>query len=233
MQAVILAGGMGTRLRPLTEEIPKPLVPIGGTPIIELLLKRLSRAGVKKAHVAVGHRAAQIRDLLGTGERYGLELVFSEESTPLSTVAPIKRIADLPDQFLVTNGDVLTDLDFGQLFEAHRRSEAQVTVATYRRTNRVDFGVFEVDQNGLATSFTEKPSQSLVVSMGVYVFSRSVLDLVPNDRAFGFDDLIYTMMARCEPVATYPFDGYWLDIGRLEDYRQAQQDVINIEGLLD
>jgi len=148
-------------------------------------------------------------------------------------VAPIKRIADLPDEFLVTNGDVLTDMDFGQLFEAHSKNDAQVTVATCRRTNCVDFGVFEVDHDGLATSFTEKPSQSLVVSMGVYVFSRSVLELIPDDRPFGFDDLIYLMLSRGEAVATYPFDGYWLDIGRLEDHRQAQQDVVNIAGLLD
>jgi NDP-sugar pyrophosphorylase family protein len=233
MQAVILAGGMGTRLLPLTEEIPKPLVPIGGTPIIELLLKRLKRCGVEKAHLAVGHRAGQIRELLGKGDSNGLEIAYSEESVPLSTVAPIKRIADLPEDFLVTNGDVLTDLDFGDLYEAHSQNDARITVATCRRTNCVDYGVFEVDSQGLATDFTEKPSQSLLVSMGVYVFSRTVLELIPDGRAFGFDDLIYLMLSRGEPIATYPFDGYWLDIGRLEDYRQAQQDVVSIKGLLD
>ena len=225
MDAVILAGGKGTRLQPLTDEIPKPLVKIGAQPIVQILLKRMQRCGLKRAHLAVGHQAERIRLTLGDGSHLGLEIRYSEETSPLSTVAPIKRIADLPDDFLVANGDILTDLDFRNMYEFHLQNKAKLTVAIQRRTNHVDYGVLDVDHEGQVTGFKEKPSYHLTVSMGIYVFSRSVLELVPDDRPFGFDDLMYLMLSRQEPVMTFAYDGYWLDIGRIEDYEQAQRDI--------
>ena len=232
MEAVILAGGKGTRLQPLTAEIPKPLVTVGDRPIVEILLRGLKRAGVSKVHLAVNHLAPLIMATVGDGRKFDLEVAYSHESTPLSTVGPIKLIAGLPETFLVANGDVLTDLDFRELYEHHLRSQARVTVATHSRHSRIDYGVLEVDRDGRMVGFQEKPARELIVSMGVYVFSRSVLDLVPDGQPFGFDDLMYLMLRRKEPVHTLPYSGYWLDVGRPEDYEQAQRDIEFIRGLV-
>jgi NDP-sugar pyrophosphorylase family protein len=229
MEAVILAGGKGTRLKPYTASLPKPLVPVGDYPIIEILLRQFKKEGVTRARLAVNHLAHLIEAVLGDGARFGLEVTYSMEDRPLSTIAPIRRMTDLPEHFLVANGDVLTDLDVGELFQQHMRSDALVTVATFRRRDRVDFGVLTVDDGGNVTAFEEKPEQALSVSMGIYVFSREVLGFVPDDTPFGFDDLMYTLLERKSQVRAYPFDGYWLDIGRPDDYEQAQADVELIE----
>ncbi|MDH3891420.1 MAG: sugar phosphate nucleotidyltransferase [candidate division Zixibacteria bacterium] len=231
MEAVILAGGKGTRLQPLTDEIPKPLAPVGDRPIIEILLTRMKQCGVTRVHVAVNHLAHLIKAAIGDGERFGLEIVYAQENQPLSTVGPVKTIPTLPDHFLVANGDILTDLDFGKLFDHHLKSNAGLTVAVHHRINTVDYGVLETDSDGLVTSFTEKPEQLLSVSMGVYVFSRELLAVVPEGRPFGFDDLMLKLLEQGEAVGTYRYDGYWLDIGRLEDYHQAQRDIARVQKL--
>lgn len=231
MEAVILAGGKGTRLRPYTTEIPKPLVSIGESPIIEILLRGMKRSGVRKVHLAVNHLAHLITAVLGNGEKLGMDIRYSHESKPLSTVGPLKELTDLPDDFIVANGDILTNLDFRDLFEYHLKGKSLVTVATHTRTSRVDYGVIEVGSDGLATGFKEKPSNQITVSMGIYVFSRAVLDFVPKRTAFGFDDLMLTLLKYKKPVNTYPFDGYWLDIGRPDDCEQARRDVERLEFL--
>lgn len=233
MEAVILAGGKGSRLGSLTEEIPKPLVSIGDRPIIEILLSRMKRCGVNRVHVAVNHLAHLIKDVIGDGHRFGLEIAYAHETEPLSTVGPVKTIASLPDDFLVANGDILTDLDFAHLYDHHLKSEALLTVAVHQRTNLTDFGVMEVDSNGRVTSFKEKPTHQLLVSMGVYVFSRELLNLVPDGVPFGFDDLMHLMLKQDKQVQAYCYDGYWLDVGRPEDYLQAQRDIKRVQKLLE
>jgi NDP-sugar pyrophosphorylase family protein len=233
MQAVILAGGKGTRLRPYTTEIPKPLVPVGEHPIIEILLTQLRRSGVEKVTLAVNHLAHLIEAVLGDGRRFDLDLRYSMEDRVLSTVAPLRLVKDLPDDFLVVNGDILTDLDFGLLFQYHLEQGAKLTVATHRRTDRIDYGVFETDADGAVLSFQEKPEYRFNVSMGVYVFSKDLVDCIPKDSAFGFDDLVYTMLSERQRIQTFPFDGFWLDIGRLDDYERVNRNPEIIARLLE
>ena len=233
MEAVILAGGRGTRLKPYTEHIPKPLVPVGEKPIIEILLDRMRKAGVLKVRIAVGHLAHLIMAVLGNGERFGMELSYAVEDEPLSTVGPIKAMSNLPETFLVANGDILTDLDLRDLYDHHLRSGAALTVATHHRSEKIDYGVLESDPEGRVTAFREKPTYEFTVSMGIYVFSRAVLEHVPTDRPFGFDELMVTLLDKRVPIAAYPFDGYWLDIGRPADYEIAQRDIDRITDLSD
>jgi NDP-sugar pyrophosphorylase family protein len=232
MEAVVLAGGKGSRLQPLTEEIPKPLVKVGDRPILDILLTRLKNCGVTRVHLAVNHMAHLIRNAIGDGERFGLEVAYAEEAEPLSTVGPLKNIPTLPEHFLVVNGDILTDLDFATLYDHHLGAGTLLTVATHQRTNMVDYGVLEVDTDGRVTSFKEKPTRQLMVSMGIYVFSREILTLVPSGAPFGFDDLMHLVLERGEAVQTCCYDGYWLDVGRPEDYLQAQRDIVDMRHLL-
>jgi NDP-mannose synthase len=221
MEAVILAGGQGTRLKPYTTDLAKALVPVCGRPVIEILLHRMKLAGVTKVHLAVNHLADQIREALGNGDRFGIPILYSEEPSPLSTVGPLRLINGLPEHFIVANADVLTDLDLEALFKNHVRSACKVTVAVYRRTEKIDYGVLNTDVGGRVIGFAEKPDHQFLVSMGVYVFARSVLDYVPNATRFGFDDLMLTLLARSEPVNTLSHVGFWLDIGRRDDYERA------------
>ena len=231
MEAVVLAGGQGSRLLPVTAELPKPLVPVGGKPVIEFLLRQLRQGGVKRVCLAVNHLAHLIEEAIGDGSRFGLEVVYSREEEPLSTVGPIKLINDLPETFIVANGDILTDLNIESLFENHVESGAELTVATYRRDEQVDYGVLEAGSDNAVTGFSEKPTYSFHVSMGIYVFSRSVLDLVPEGKPFGFDELVLALLAAKRKVMSFPYQGYWLDIGRPADYAQAQQDIERIQHL--
>jgi NDP-mannose synthase len=229
MRAVILAGGKGTRLRPYTTVIPKPLVPVGEKAIIEILIGRLKKAGINELTLCVNHFAELIKAFIGDGKKYGLEIDYSLENKPLSTVAPIKLIKNLPDTFMVMNGDLLTDIDFKKLYECHIQKKCLLTVATYKRNVKIDFGTITVDhQRSVATGFEEKPTYHFEVSMGVYVFSKKVMKYVPTDKPFGFDNLMLTLLEKGESVNIFPFDGYWLDIGRPEDYEKAQQDALKL-----
>jgi NDP-mannose synthase len=232
MEAVILAGGKGTRLRPYTTTIPKPLMPIGEKAILEILIRQLCSAGVKKMTLAVSHGADLISAFVGNGERFGIEIRYSREEQPLGTVGPIKLIKDLPENFLVMNGDVLTDLDFGDLLLYHVRSNAILTISSYSREQKIDFGVLDVDmQNKQVIGFREKPVYDFRVSMGVYVFNRALLDRVPIAEPYGFDDLVLGMLKDRQPIHAYPYDGYWLDIGRPDDYDKANQDIETLQFL--
>jgi NDP-sugar pyrophosphorylase family protein len=233
MEAVVLAGGKGTRLRPYTSDIPKPLVPVGDRPIIEILLRQLRRAGVTRVHLAVNHLAHLIMAVLGDGKAYGLEILYHLEDQPLSTAAPLKLIDGLPEDFIVANGDILTDLKIEELFDFHVRGKAKLTVATHTRSERIDFGVLESTEDNVITGFTEKPQFRFAVSMGIYVFNKSALDSVPAGKPFGFDDLMLELLRRKERILSYPYSGYWLDIGRAADYERAQREVDLIEGLFE
>lgn len=232
MTAVVLAGGQGSRLMPHTAEIPKPLVEIGDRPIVEYLLRQLKKGGVKRVIMAVNHRADQIEKHLGNGSDFGLKIEYSRESKPLSTAGPLKLIDDLPDDFIVANGDVLSDLDIRELYEAHRERRAGLTVATYKGTEKIDFGVLELGEADAVVGFEEKPDYSFIVSMGLYVFNRSVLEYVPDDEPYGFDQLILKLLRFKRKVYAFPYDGYWLDIGRPADYARALEDLEKIRSLL-
>ncbi len=232
MEAVILAGGRGTRLQPYTKYTPKPLVPVAGIPVVELLIRQLVRSGVRRVHVCLSEHAAEVESVLADGSRLGVALSYYYEEAPLSTVAPLRLIDGLPEHFLVVNADILTDIDFQEVYERHCQSDPALTVVTCKRENVVDFGVMEVSSSGRITGFTEKPRQTLAVSTGIYVFSHRTLKLVPEGTAYGFDHLMRDLLSRREVVESCPFAGYWLDIGRPDDYERANLEIRDLPHLL-
>jgi len=229
-RAVILAGGRGTRLRPYTVTLPKPLVPVGDEPILDIVMRQLKAAGVERVTLAVSHLAELLMAYFGEGARLGLPIDYSREPQPLGTVGPLRLIPDLPSTFLVMNGDILTDLDFRGFWERHNASGAIASVGTVDRTTTLDYGVMHVGADGVLTAFQEKPTLTHSVSMGVYAFSREVLRFVPADQPFGFDNLMLTLLAHGERVRCEPHAGRWLDIGRPDDYEAAQR--LSLDGRL-
>jgi NDP-mannose synthase len=220
-RAVVLAGGKGKRLRPYTVVLPKPLMPIGEFPILEVIVMQLAAQGFDRITMAVNHQANIIKAFFGDGQQWRVDIDYSLESQPLSTVAPLCLIPDLPENFLLMNGDVLTDLSFDLLYSQHVSARALFTVAASKRTHVIDYGVLETNGSGVLTAFREKPSVEYLVSTGVYVANRSVLSLVPQGQPYGFDDLMRDLLARGERVDVHQYNGYWLDIGRPDDYMQA------------
>jgi NDP-mannose synthase len=233
VHAVILAGGKGVRLRPYTTALPKPLVPIGDShAILEIVLLQLAAHGFTSATLAINHLGRLIRAFVGDGSGWGLEIDYVEETVPLSTVGPLFALKGrLPEHFLVMNGDVLTDLSYSDLLHSHVLSGAPLTVATARRTTRIEFGVLDVSDERIV-GFTEKPSFTYRVSMGVYGMSRQTLDPYPEGLAFGFDQLVLDLLDQRRRPATFDFDGYWLDIGRPEDYDEANRAFATLRPLL-
>jgi NDP-sugar pyrophosphorylase family protein len=233
MHAVILAGGKGVRLRPYTTALPKPLVPIGERyTILEVILQQLAAQGFDSVTLCINHLGRLIKAFVGDGSRWGIRVNYVEETVPLSTVGPLFGIKDrLPERFLVMNGDVLTDLDYGDLLHSHELSKSRLTVATYQRSVKIDFGVLAVESDRLV-GFTEKPTYNYRVSMGVYGMSRATLDPYPGGLAFGFDQLVLDLLDREEFPASYPFDGFWLDIGRPDDYDEANRNFAELEKVL-
>ena len=222
-RAIVLAGGRGTRLRPYTVVLPKPLMPIGEYPILEVIIRQLARYGFERITMAVNHQANLIKAFFGDGSQWSLNIDYSLESAPLSTIAPLALIPDLPEHFLLMNGDVLTDLNFQEFFEDHVRENRLFTVAAALRRQVSDYGVLRVDGNCLS-GFEEKPATDYQVAMGVHMVSKDILQLIPPGQKFGFDDLMYLMLERKMPVRIQPHVGYWKDIGRPDDYMQAIED---------
>lgn len=187
IRTVILAGGKGTRLRPYTVVLPKPLVPVGDMPVMEILVRQLAAQGFRRVTVAVGHLAELIQTFFGDGSKWGLKIDYSIEDRALGTIGPLKLIGGLAGDFLVMNGDLLTDLDFRRLVAFHRSRKAALTVASYWRNVKVDFGVLRANEHGHVIGFDEKPRIGYLVSMGVYVLNERVLGLIPQGELFGFD----------------------------------------------
>ncbi len=222
-RAVVLAGGKGSRLRPYTVVLPKPLMPIGDYPILEVILRQLAGQGFDRVTLAVNYQAEIVRAFCGDGSRWGITIDYSLETVPLSTIAPLCLIRDLPENFLLMNGDVLTDLSMQRLYQDHVSQKRQFTIAASERTNIVDYGVLHASENRL-TGFEEKPRFQYLVSMGVYILNRSVLERVPAGQKYGFDDLMLDMLAKQESVHVERHSGYWLDIGRVDDYLRAVEE---------
>jgi NDP-sugar pyrophosphorylase family protein len=219
--AVILAGGKGSRLRPYTVVLPKPLMPVGEYPILEVVIRQLVGAGFTQVTMAVNHQADVIKAFFGDGSKWGVRIQYSLEDQPLGTMGPLKIIPDLPEDFLVMNGDVLTDLDFGELIDFHVRKGNLFTIAAHQRDQQIDYGVLQLDGDDQLKGFMEKPVQHYNVSMGVYAVSRKVLEYIPPGQNYGFDKLMLDLLRRGLPVSVRLYAGYWLDIGRPDDYMQA------------
>jgi NDP-sugar pyrophosphorylase family protein len=224
MKAVVLAGGKGTRLAPYTKVIPKPLMPIGDMPILEVLLHQVRRAGVDEIVLTVGHMAELMRAFFQNGERLGTPIRYSYEERPLGTAGPLKLIHGLDETFFVMNGDVLTTLDFADLLRFHKENKAMVTIAMHCRKVKIDLGVLQLDDEHCVHGYIEKPTYEFNVSMGVYVFEPGTLDYIPANEHFDFPGLILRLIEQNEKVVGYPFNGYWKDLGNPEDYEQAVGD---------
>jgi len=231
MQAIILAGGKGRRLLPYTTVLPKPLMPIGDYPIIEVILRQLKRCGFTRISISTGYLHELIHAYLDSNKTLGLKINYSHEETPLGTIGPLRLIEDLDDTFLVMNGDILTDLNYRKLIESHKKHRAIATIATYQRDANIDFGVLEQNSEHKIIAFQEKPTFHFDVSMGVYVFSKKILDYVPVDTPFGFDQLMIALIAKDESVYSYPHRGYWLDIGRPDDYARSIEEFEKFKDL--
>lgn len=217
---VILAGGKGTRLKPYTLEIPKPLVPINNKPILEHILNNLKSHGFSHIILTLNHMAEMIRNYFGDGSSLGLNIEYTLEGKPLSTMGPLKLIENLPDNFLVMNGDVLTDLDFSSFFDSHIRNENIFTISAFKRVEKIDYGVLEV-QNNVLRNFSEKPSMEFLVSMGIYAVNLKAVDFIPEDTYFGFDHLMLELIKNQSKPFVIEHKGTWLDIGRPADYEEA------------
>ncbi|MFJ3146213.1 NDP-sugar synthase [Streptomyces halstedii] len=233
MHVVILAGGKGVRLRPYTTALPKPLVPIGDQhAILEIVLRQLADAGFTSCTLAIGHLGGIIRAYVGDGSQWGLDIDYATEESPLGTMGPLLNLRErLPESFLVMNGDILTDLDYADVLRRHRESNAPLTIATYARKVHIDFGVLTTDASRVV-AFTEKPSMDYRVSMGVYGLSRETLAPYTPGLPLGFDELVLDLLERQNPPHAYEFDGYWLDIGRPDDYDQANAEFTSRKSLL-
>jgi len=223
-RAVILAGGKGTRLKPYTISLPKPLVPIGEMPIIEIIIRKLTKSGFDHITITVNHMADIIRAFCGDGSKWGTYIDYSMEDKPLSTMGPLKLIKDLPENFLVMNGDVLTDLDLEVFYNDHVQSKNVFTVSAYSRDQKVDYGVLEVGLNNKLVNFVEKPTTRYNVSMGVYMANKKILDYIPENQLYGFDHLMLDLIKFQNPATVKLHSGYWLDIGRPDDYEKACTD---------
>lgn len=217
---VVLAGGKGTRLRPYTTVLPKPLMPVGDMPVLEILLRRLAAAGFSRINLAVGHLAELIEAYFGDGRRFDLDIVYWREAEPLGTAGPLAEIELKSDQVLVMNGDLLTTLEFGPLVDGHMASGAAATLAVRRREIPIDFGVVRIDGATVA-AFDEKPTITYDVSMGVYVFEQRAVSLVPHGVKYDFPDLLGAVLQQGWPVHAHRSTDFWVDIGRIEDYELA------------
>jgi NDP-mannose synthase len=221
MRAVILAGGMGTRLRPYTVVLPKPLMPVGEYPILEVVIRQLVHHGFGHITMAVNHHAELIRAFFGDGSKWGVRIDYSLEERALGTMGPLRLVADLPGHFIVMNGDVLTDLDFGAFYDAHTSADRLFTISSRERAQKVDYGVLVSGPERTLRQFQEKPVFTYEVSMGVYMVSRAILEHIPAGVPYGFDALMLDLLKAGKSVHVEPFAGYWLDIGRPDDYMQA------------
>ncbi len=226
MQALILAGGKGTRLKPYTTSIPKPLMPVGDMPILEIILRQLKHAGISDVILAVGHMSHLIQAFFQDGERFGLRISYSFETEPLGTAGPIGLVLDrLADDFLVMNGDLLTTLDYGVLIEHHLASKAAATIGTYAREVKIDFGVLEHDEKGQLQRYIEKPVYHFDVSMGVNVLNKTkIAKYVANGAYLDIPDLMMKLRGDGQSVLCFKKPCYWLDIGRIEDYEIASEE---------
>jgi len=224
MKAIILAGGKGTRLAPYTTVFPKPLMPIDGMPILEVIVRQLAHFRIKEMVFTVSQQSEPLLSAyFGNGSRYGADIYYSQEKRPLGTAGPLSIIPNLPESFLVMNGDILTTLNYYKLIQYHRRHKGMVTIAMSQKKVQLELGVMEVNRAHRLTRYVEKPALSYSVSMGIYVFEKRVLKWIPSEKYLDFPELIQKLIKQKEKVVCYPSNDFWLDIGRHDDYEEAQK----------
>ena len=223
MKAVILSGGLGSRLKPFTEVIPKPLLPIGEKAVLEIQIEHLAKHGFKQIFLATNYKSSYIENFFGDGSKYGVELIISKEDIPLGTAGPVKLLESyLTEPFLVMNGDILTLLDYGKLYDFAVQKSSLLTIGTKEIVTPFQFGNIYYDGDNV-TGIEEKPDIKTTILAGIYIFKPELLDLIPEKQMYGMDILIKDMLAKGLTITRYPIREYWLDIGKIDDYEKAQQ----------
>jgi len=222
MQAVILAGGLGSRLRPYTITLPKPLLPVGNYAILEIIIRQLKNEGFSEVILSTGYLAEHIRAFCRDGSQWGIKIRYVHEEKPLNTAGALKLIEGLDDDFLVMNGDILTTLNYSDFFSIHKEKGAVATIASKMRESMIDFGVLEPGSDGMLDGYVEKPVYKYLVSMGVYMISRGAVDLIKDGEAIGMPDLFLRIKDAGQKVYCHETTSYWLDIGRQDDFETAQ-----------
>lgn len=232
LTAVIQAGGRGTRLSPYSTILPKALMPIDGDTVIDKLLEQFSDVGVKTVFITVSKFGPLIRSYCGDGSRWGLEIEYVTEDEPLGTIGPLNNLRDrLSGTFFVANSDIFCDVPLGAVMATHEARRALLTVVVTRQDVRIAYGVLD-HEGGWVTTFREKPVQEFSVSTGIYLMDEGVFDYIPESGPFGFDELMRVMLERHAPVDVYEHEGTWVDIGRIEDLRRAQEQAASpLKGL--
>ena len=228
MKAIILAGGKGTRLVPYTKILPKPLMPIDDMPILEVIIRQLKKEGIDEIILTVGHLSELLKAFFGDGNQFGVTISYSYEKEPLGTAGPLGIIENLDETFLVLNGDVLTDINLKDLINFHKKEKAVATIAMHKRSERIDLGVIQCSDGSKVVGYIEKPTFDYQVSMGIYVFEPYLLKYIEKGRYLDFPNLIHKLLGEGENVAGYLFDGYWQDLGRADDYQQANEDFVKM-----
>lgn len=225
MQALILAGGKGTRLRPYTTVIPKPLMPVGDYPILEIILRQLKNAGVDEVFLAVGYMSQLFQAFFQNGEKYGLKIIYSFEEKPLGTAGPISLLLDqLKGDFVVMNGDLLTTLNYQNLFKFHQENQAAATIGLYKREVKIDFGVIETGEKGQLARYIEKPTYYFDVSMGINILNaQAIKGYLTPEQPLDIPTLMMRLRDSGQKVLCYNEPCYWLDIGRVDDYQTATE----------
>lgn len=225
MKVIILAGGLGTRLHPYTLTLPKPLVPVGSRPILEIVIAQLKNYGLTDITLAVNHMSNIIMAYFTNGDGFGVNISYSLEKERLGTVGPLRLVEhELSENFIVMNGDILSDINFDLLIKSHKDSRKIMTIATFERQEIVDYGVLNIGNDGCLESFHEKPNVPFSVSTGIYVFNKKIIDYIPHG-SMGMDQLISKLMHSNIKINTFQHNGYWLDIGRPADYQKANDDA--------
>jgi NDP-mannose synthase len=225
LRAVILAGGKGTRLRPFTVNFPKPLVPLGDIPVVEVLIERLARYGITDVTLTLGYLAELIKAYFAQRKSLTEKIAFHyvEEEEPTGTAGSLASISGLDKTFLVMNGDLLTNLDFNALVQFHREQKACLTIATHTRKIKIDLGVLQIDNNNQIVDYFEKPEKTYPVSMGIYVYEPEVLKYIEPKKYLDFPELVLKLLREGKKICAYSSDCLWLDIGRPDDYAKAQE----------
>ena len=217
---VILAGGKGSRLRPYTVVLPKPLMPIGDYSILEVIINQLKKNKFNRITLAVGYKANLIKSFFGNGDNFGVKIDYIHKKKHLGTMGPLNLLKRVEENFLVMNGDILADINYDKFLKNHSKNKNMFSIATYKKNYKIDFGVLNT-KNHVLTNFFEKPKKKFEVSMGIYALNKSIIKLIPKNKPFGFDHLMKKMLMSNKEVKTINHKGMWLDIGRQDDYFKA------------
>lgn len=224
LTAVVMAGGFGTRLHPLTEKVPKPMLPVGDRPLLQLIIEQLRQSGIHRVHVTTHYKAEIISQHFGDGRDFGVEIQYVKEDQPLGTAGALGLLNVSDEPFLIINGDILTRVDFRSMLDFHREHRADMTVGVKQHEFQIPYGVIE--SNGVeVTGISEKPTVRHFINAGIYLINPEVCQLIPNGQSYDMPDLIAQLIREGRKVVSFPVREYWLDVGKMDDYEQAQKDL--------